>query len=39
MKEYLEKGADGRRPMDSILNFPMYYKLNEVFATQKDMKK
>lgn len=39
MQQYLEKGADGRRPMDSILNFPMYYKLNEVFATQKDMKK
>lgn len=38
MPQYLEKGPDGRRPMDSVLNFPMYYKLNDVFAYQKDMR-
>lgn len=38
MPQYLQKGADGRRPMESVLNFPMYYKLTDVFASQKDMR-
>jgi hypothetical protein len=38
MPQYLQTGADGRAPMDSVLNFPMYYKLNDVFANQKDMR-
>jgi hypothetical protein len=38
MPQYLQKGADGRTPMDSVLNFPMYYKLNDVFAYQQDMR-
>jgi hypothetical protein len=38
MPQYLEKGPDGRAPMDSVLNFPMYYKLTDVFASQKDMR-
>lgn len=38
MPQYLQKGEDGRRPMDSLLNFPIYYKLTDVFAAQKDMR-
>jgi hypothetical protein len=38
MPQYLQKGQDGRRPMDSLLNFPMYYKLTDVFASQQDMR-
>lgn len=38
MPQYVQKGPDGRQPMDSVLNFPMYYKLNDVFAYQQDMR-
>lgn len=38
MPQYLQKGPDGRAPMDSVLNFPMYYKLTDVFASQQDMR-
>lgn len=38
MPQYLQKGPDGRAPMDSVLNFPIYYKLTDVFASQKDMR-
>ena len=38
MPQYLQAGPDGRKPMDSVLNFPMYYKLTDVFGYQKDMR-
>lgn len=38
MPQYLQKGADGRTAMNSLLNFPIYYKLTDVFAHQKDMR-
>jgi hypothetical protein len=36
--EYVQKGPDGRQPMQSVLNFPIYYKLTNVFAYKQDMR-
>jgi hypothetical protein len=39
MPQYLAAaGPDGRRPMSSLLNFPLYYKLTDVFARGADMR-